>query len=96
MAYTQNLILDTAPNCNRILPGVTRNKVVNIARSLGIIVEERFFTLDEFMRSSECFLTSTIVNISPIVEIDGQIINKGIPGPVTRKLQAAFGKVLTE
>jgi len=83
----------TAPEGKRILSGVTRTIVLELAKKEGLSVEERFVTLDDFLRSDEIFLTGTTVEVLPVIRVDGQAIGpggSGKPGPVTQKLQAAF------
>lgn len=80
----------TAPEGERILSGVTRTLVLELARKEGLPVEERFVSGDELRRADEVFLTGTTVEVLPVVRVDGQPIGSGKPGPVTLKLQAAF------
>jgi branched-chain amino acid aminotransferase len=71
-----------------ILAGITRDSVITLARELGIEVIERSFTRDMLYTASEIFLTGTAVEVTPVREVDGYVI--GPPGPITRRLQAAF------
>lgn len=87
----------TAPEGERILSGVTRMLVLELIRKEGLPVEERFVTLDELLRADEIFLTSTTVEVLPVIRVDGQAIGpggSGKPGPVTLKLQAAFQRLV--
>ena len=70
-----------------ILKGVTRGKVLGLARKKGK-VEERELHLDEVVNASEAFVTGTTKKVTPVVQIDDWKINDGIAGPVTRNLQA--------
>jgi branched-chain amino acid aminotransferase len=69
-----------------ILPGVTREAVIELASKEGITVEEKKVRLSELMEADESFLTNTLMEIMPVSEIDGRKIGKGKPGPVTRNL----------
>lgn len=80
----------THPADNFILHGITRAVVLRLARERGIDVRERPFTLDELRQADEAFLTSTTMEITPIVQIDGLPAGGGVPGPVTRRLQHDF------
>ncbi len=80
----------TAPESERILSGVTRTIVLELARKEGLPVEERFVSLDDFPRADEIFLTGTTVEVLPVIRVDGKPVGSGKPGPVTQKLQAAF------
>jgi len=83
----------TAPEGERILSGVTRTIVLELAKKEGLTVEERFVSLDDFIRADEIFLTGTTVEVLPVIRVDGKAVGpggSGKPGPVTQKLQAAF------
>ena len=82
--------LRTAPVTNYILAGVTRDVVLEVARSAGIHVREFPVMLDEICRATEFFLTSTTNDVMPIVQIDAQLVSDGRPGPVTQQLHQAF------
>lgn len=75
---------------NAILSGVTRATVLRLAAEAGIPIEERPFTLQEALSADEAFLTSASTFIMPVVEIDGQPIGNGKPGPLTRHLRARY------
>jgi len=80
----------THPADEHILGGVTRDVVLRLARSFGVKVIERPFTLDEAKQASEAFITSTSINILPVVKIDEQRIAEGKPGEVTLKLKQLY------
>lgn len=80
----------TAPGGEQILSGVTRTLVLELARKEGLPVEERFVRRDELLRADEIFLTSTTIEVLPVIRVDGNKVGSGQPGPVTQKLQAAF------
>ncbi len=82
-------LIKTTP-LTSILPGITRDSVMEIARDLGIEVIEERFTRDELYLADEAFLCGTAAEITPIREVDGRVIGNGKVGPVTRKLQQAF------
>jgi D-alanine transaminase len=87
----------TAPEGESILSGVTRTIVLELAKKEGLTVEERFVSLDDFLRADEIFLTGTTVEVLPVIRVDGKAIGpggSGKPGPVTQKLQAAFQRLV--
>lgn len=71
-----------------LLPGITRERVQALVGDLS--VEERPFSLDELFSAREAFTSSTGAMIAPLLEVDGKPIAQGIPGPVTRRIQAAY------
>lgn len=85
-------ILVTPPSHIGILEGITRNAVMELAKDLGINFCEGIFTQSQVYNADECFLTGTAAEIIPVVRIDGRIIGKGAPGPITQKLIEEFHK----
>lgn len=83
----------TAPLDTGILPGITRAMLVDIARARGIPVELRAPSWTDLSRFSEVFLSSSIREIAPVVEIDGGTIGAGRPGPVFQTLLTEFRRV---
>ncbi|MDQ7819471.1 MAG: branched-chain-amino-acid transaminase [Armatimonadota bacterium] len=80
----------TPPAYLGILRGVTRDAILDLARDQGLPVAERVFTLYDIYTADECFLTGTGAEVGPVVELDGRPIADGRPGPITRRLMAAF------
>ncbi len=75
-----------------ILNGVTRLGVLDLVREAGLRFEERPFTVDEAKRAREAFLTSSTNWIRPVVAIDGDPVGDGEPGPLVRRLVAAYAE----
>jgi branched-chain amino acid aminotransferase len=78
--------LHTPPLHAGILEGITRRKVIELARSAGIGVEERELTPGDLLQADEVFLTSTLREILPVTRIDGSEVAGGTPGPIARRL----------
>jgi D-alanine transaminase len=76
----------THPVSARILPGIARDTLLDLARAAQMEVVERPFTLEEARAAPELFLTSTTAPILPIVRLDGAAVGSGAPGPVSRRL----------
>jgi D-alanine transaminase len=80
-------VLRTHPLNNRILGGITRKHVLEMARRQGLPVDERAFTLAEVASQSgatcEVFTASTTKDIMPVIQIGSSIVGQGRPGPVT-------------
>jgi D-alanine transaminase len=83
-------VLVTHPADNDILPGVTRDVLIKLASKNGIAVDERKFDISEAKAAPEAFITSTSINVLPVVKIDDRLIGKGVVGDVTRKLQQLY------
>ncbi|PTM58492.1 D-amino-acid transaminase [Desmospora activa] len=82
--------LFTHPANNLILHGITRQVVLELAADMGIPVKEEAFTLQDLHRADEVFITSTTMEITPVIEIDGTPVGDSTPGNLVRRLQAAF------
>ena len=82
--------LITHPLGPEILGGVTRQVVLEIARSLQIEVVERPFTLEEARAAPEAALSSTSSLLLPVVAIDGRPVGDGAPGPVIRRIAELY------
>ncbi len=77
-----------------ILPGITRRKVLDIARDLGIACEEGVYDPEVLIEGKEAFLTNSLCEVTPLIGIDGRKIGNGRPGPLTRRLQGEYNKVV--
>jgi D-alanine transaminase len=75
---------------NEILHGITRAAVLRFAREAQMSVEERPFTVEEAMAADEAFITSASAFVMPVVEMDGQAIGSGTPGPVAARLREIY------
>ena len=80
----------TAPEGARILSGVSRAFVLELARNEGLPIQERFISLAELYGADEVFLTGTTVEVLAVVRVDGKVIGDGRPGPITQRLAAGF------
>jgi D-alanine transaminase len=80
----------THPATERILPGVTREIVLELAVEQGLSVIERPIAIEELPGASELFVTSTSTDVMPVVRLDGRVVGSGRSGPVARQLQAAL------
>lgn len=80
----------TYPNSNYVLPGVTRDVVIELARELSIPVSETPIYRHEISLLDECFLTGTTSDVMPVVAIDGEPIGTGRPGAITMRLYEAL------
>lgn len=82
------------PEIASALTGITRDTVHTLAADLGLKIETRRLTRDDFYIADEAFFTGTAAEVTPIREIDNRQIGIGSRGPVTEKLQKAFFDVV--
>jgi D-alanine transaminase len=82
--------LITHPLGERILGGITRSVVLELAREEGIKVVEQPFSLDEAHLAREAALSSTSSWLLPVTSIDGRPVSNGMPGHVVRRLMARY------
>jgi D-alanine transaminase len=82
--------LVTPQEGSRILSGVTRAVVLELARKEGMPIEERSVPVAELAQADEVFLTGTTIEIIPVVSVSGKTVAAGKPGPLTIRLMSRF------
>ncbi len=87
--------LVTPPMGASILPGITRASVISLAGDAGLEVVEQRVPREALYLADELFFTGTAAEITPIRSVDRIEIGSGEPGPITRKLVAAFRGILS-
>jgi branched-chain amino acid aminotransferase len=80
----------TAPLGNSVLPGITRESVITIAKDLGIPVIEQMIPREMLYIADEVFFSGTAAEITPIRSVDKISVNKGGVGPIAKALQKEF------
>jgi branched-chain amino acid aminotransferase len=80
----------TPPLESGLLPGITREFVIELGRENGVEVREEILRDDDLFDANEAFLTSTTRKVLPIVAVDARKVGNGMPGLVTLKLLKAF------
>jgi D-alanine transaminase len=83
-------VVRTHPANNLILHGVTRQLVIDLARSLDLEVQETPFMRAELAAFDELFLVGTTTDVMPLVRVDEHTVGNGSPGPIATRLQAAL------
>ena len=83
------------PTIDSQLPGITRATMIQIAKQLGMEVQERNVTVSEYYNADEVFICGTVGEVVPVKMIDGKKIGKQVPGPVTERFAEEYKK-LTE
>ncbi|HTE89343.1 MAG TPA: branched-chain amino acid transaminase [Terriglobales bacterium] len=90
----RNGTLQTAPLGNSVLPGITRDSVMQIARDLSIPVVEQVIPREMLYVADEAFFTGTAAEITAIRSVDKISVGKGVVGPVTRAVQKEFYAII--
>ncbi len=90
----KNGTLLTPPLVSSVLPGITRDSVIQLARKLRIPVEEARLPREMLYIADEVFMTGTAAEITPVRSVDRITVGKGTRGPVTEALQRAFFDVV--
>ena len=82
------------PSTGVILKGITRDCIITYLKDKKIPIEEANISREEASDADEIFLTGTAAEITPIRELDGKQIGRGIPGPITREVQQWYFDVI--
>jgi branched-chain amino acid aminotransferase len=86
--------LQTSPLGNSVLPGITRDSVMQIARELGIAVVEQGIPREMLYIAEEAFFTGTAAEVTPIRSVDRISVGNGTTGPVTKAIQKEFFAII--
>lgn len=73
-----------------ILPGVTRRVVIELAGQMGLEVKQQEIRPEELYSADEAFLTNSLLEVMPLVEVDRQTISTGLPGKITDALRKTY------
>ena len=90
----RNGTLQTAPLGNSVLPGITRDSVMQIARDLGIPMVEQVIPREMLYIADEAFFTGTAAEVTAIRSVDKISVGKGVVGPITRAVQKEFYAII--
>ena len=80
----------TPPKSNQVLPGVTRELLLEIAREAGIPCAERAISRDELETADEIWIASSSREVQPVTRLDGIPISEGVPGVMWRRMDTLF------
>jgi branched-chain amino acid aminotransferase len=87
----------TPPVSAGILRGVTRRFVIDtLAPALGMKVTERPMKVEEVLAADEVFLTGTAAEVIGVGSVDGRRIGAGVVGPITKRLEAEFKRIVSK
>jgi branched-chain amino acid aminotransferase len=90
----KNGALITPPVVSSVLPGITRDSVIALARRLGIPVRQERVPREMLYIADEVFFTGTAAELTPIRSVDKIVVGAGARGPITEALQRAFFDVV--
>ena len=82
--------LFTHPESNIILSGVTRKNILRIAQDCGIKIREEALQENRIRFIQEAFITNTSAEVTPVIELGGNMLGEGIPGPITKMICTKF------
>jgi branched-chain amino acid aminotransferase len=94
LALVRNGTVITPSVASGILPGITRDTALTLLRDLGVPVEERTVDRSELQLADEIFFMGTAWEVLPVTAMDGLTVGDGTPGPLTRKLSAAYARLV--
>jgi branched-chain amino acid aminotransferase len=89
-------IIKTPGQGSGILPGITREVVLELAQKTGVRSLETDIELDELFRAQEAFLTNSLIEVMPLTEIDGKKIGPGKAGTITQKLMSEYRELVLQ
>ena len=87
-------VVRTNDEKSSILLGITRESVIQLCRDLSIPVEIGDITKEDLQSADEVFFTGTATEVTPIREIEDQVIGKGRPGPITDRLRTLYFEIM--
>ncbi len=88
--------LFTPISSSSILPGITRHSLIILAREMGITVKQQSVPREALYIADEAFFTGTAAEVTPIKSVDKITIGEGGRGPITKKLQEQFFKIIKQ
>jgi len=83
-------VVVTPPEEAGLLAGITRKVVLELTPNLGMEALKRRVSLNDLMGAEEAFLTNSLIEIMPLIEIDGRLIGRGKPGIATQRIHKAY------
>ncbi|CAA9417074.1 MAG: Aminodeoxychorismate lyase [uncultured Phycisphaerae bacterium] len=79
---------------SNVLPGVTRGVVFDLAADAGVEVVTRGLTINDLLEADEVFVTNSSMGVMPVCRVERKAIGADEPGPVTRRLMAAYAELV--
>ena len=82
----RNGVLNTPPTGHKLLPGITRDLVIEIAKNNAILVEERDIKAAELLDADEIWMTSSTREIAPVIRLNGEVVGSGNAGDMWKRM----------
>ncbi|WP_036826103.1 aminotransferase class IV, partial [Photobacterium sanctipauli] len=86
----RNGVLSTPPATSAILPGITRDTIMILAKEMGYEIREENIAREALYLADEIFMTGTAAEIVPVRSVDQITVGEGKRGPVTKQVQEAY------
>ena len=80
----------TAPKDEKVLPGITRELVIELAKKAGIPVIEQAVSLEQLRQAEEVWVSSSTREVLPVTELDGELVGNGQPGTIWQTIDALY------
>ena len=77
-----------------LLDGIIRQKIIGIIRRKKMRIKEGNFRLNDLLRSDEAFLTNSLMEVMPLVEVNGRSIGSGKPGALTKRIHELYKEII--
>lgn len=89
-------VIYTAPKDEKVLPGITRDVVLELARSAGVSYREQAVSAEQLKQADEIWISSSTRELLPVTTLDDMPVGSGKPGPVWQQLDALYQRFKTE
>lgn len=89
-------VIYTAPKDQKVLPGITRDVVLGLARSAGVSYREQAVSAEQLKQADEIWISSSTRELLPVTTLDDAPVGNGKPGPVWQQLDALYQRFKTE
>jgi D-alanine transaminase len=83
-------VLITPPTGSQLLPGITRDLVIEIAENNAIVVEQREIKQDELFSADEIWMTSSTREIAPVINLNGETVGSGVAGELWKRVMDLY------
>ncbi len=84
-------LIITPPKSQHLLPGITRDLVLELAREAGLPYAEASISVAELENAEEIWITSSTKEVMPVTRLNGRPVDNGHPGPIWEKMDALYG-----